>query len=559
MHQASGRDRKEVSRSERALAAISSVNRALVRAEDEKTLLKDICRILVKDCGYRFAWIGYAEQDASRTITPVAKFGYERGYLATLHLTWSDSPRGRGPGGLAIRTGKPAVTRNIRADSSFKPWRQEALARGYASAIALPLSGQSGPFGALIMYSREEDAFDEAEQEMLGQMADDLAYGITALRGREERLQLLTALGESEERYRHIMESTGTAICILDRAGKITFGNQEFHRIFAAGQAQADGSLPASLLDCIEPDDVGHFVRAMRVALDPRSSRTGSTECRLHDMRGNLLHFLISANRLPDSDELVVSLVDISWEKYYAQTLRDNAERLRDFMNIASHELRHPITIISGYASLLIDARSAIPEDRIPSIMRSIYAASRRLKNVVDQLLDISRIEQGRFSMSPEPTELEPLVEQAVEEMKVRGFSHSFRTDMRELSLAFADPERFVQLLVILLENACKFSPPGTPIRITARQDAESVTVSVLDRGSGIPREAREKVFERFYEVEGVDHHSLPGLGVGLSIAREIVRSHGGRIWCEARRGGGTAFRFTLQLAATSSRAARHR
>jgi signal transduction histidine kinase len=164
-------------------------------------------------------------------------------------------------------------------------------------------------------------------------------------------------------------------------------------------------------------------------------------------------------------------------------------------------------------------------------------------------LLDVSRLERGRFRLEKEKVEPVSLVKEAVEEMRGRGFTHRFRVSSSagEWWLQ-ADRERIRQLLCILLENAALYSPPGSEVEVELSEKDNQLQVSVLDRGVGIGEEDRERVFERFYQVEDALHHSLPGMGMGLYIAREIVERHGGRIWNEPRPGGGTAFRFTLPI-----------
>lgn len=176
-------------RTNRSLKTLSAGNRTVVRAADEQRLLAEMCRILVEVGGYRLAWVAYAEHDQNKTVRPMAQAGYEEGYLATLKLTWADMERGRGPVGTAIRTGKPFITRNIRSDPSFAPWSEEARKRGYASMMALPLRVNDEVIGALCIYAKELDAFDQEEVVLLSEMAEDLAYGIAALGTRTEREQ----------------------------------------------------------------------------------------------------------------------------------------------------------------------------------------------------------------------------------------------------------------------------------------------------------------------------------------------------------------------------------
>jgi GAF domain-containing protein len=136
--------------------------------------------------GYRLAWVGFAEHDTDKTVRPVAQKGFEDGYLETVEITWADTERGRGPTGTAIRTGEPTIVRNIQTDPHYGPWRAEAGKRGYASSIALPLIADGQTFGSLNIYAVEPDAFDKEEVELLSRLADDLAYGILALRTRAE-------------------------------------------------------------------------------------------------------------------------------------------------------------------------------------------------------------------------------------------------------------------------------------------------------------------------------------------------------------------------------------
>ncbi len=174
-------------RTNRALRMVSECNQALIREQDEVQLLDAICRIVVDIVGYRLAWVGLAEHDRRKTVRPVSWMGYEKGYLESLNITWADTKRGHGPTGTAIRTGEPVITRDISTDPLLAPWRKEALERGYASSIALPLKIADQAIGALNIYSPEPDAFIGEEVDLLRELGDDLAYGIMALRAKAER------------------------------------------------------------------------------------------------------------------------------------------------------------------------------------------------------------------------------------------------------------------------------------------------------------------------------------------------------------------------------------
>ncbi|HVZ34317.1 MAG TPA: PAS domain S-box protein, partial [Polyangiaceae bacterium] len=185
---------QELRQIQRAHRALSTGNEALVRATEEDVLLHDICQIVVTEAGYRFSWVGRAEQDPTQSVRPVAYAGVEEGYLKTLNVTWADSERGRGPTGTCIRMRETVVAKNIATDARMLPWRAAALDRGYGSSVSIPLIVDDAVFGALMIYAAEPDAFGAEEVRLLSELAHDLAFGIEALRTRRAREQAETEI-----------------------------------------------------------------------------------------------------------------------------------------------------------------------------------------------------------------------------------------------------------------------------------------------------------------------------------------------------------------------------
>jgi PAS domain S-box-containing protein len=189
----------------------------MLHAADEASYMREVCGIVTQSCGYAMVWIGLAEHDEAKTVRPAAHAGAEKGYLANFKISWADDERGRGPTGTAIRTGKPAGCRDMRSDPAFAPWRDEALRRGYASSLVLPLQRRGQTFGALTIYSNTPDAFSEQETWLLAELADDLAAGINILRLRLEKEQAAEALRQREEQLGLFVENAPAAIAMLDR------------------------------------------------------------------------------------------------------------------------------------------------------------------------------------------------------------------------------------------------------------------------------------------------------------------------------------------------------
>ena len=225
--QSSQRQRKEaeLQKLNRALRALTNNTHALMRAADEQSYLSEVCQIIVRDCGYAMCWIGAAEDDEAKFVRPVASAGFEEGYLETLRVTWADTERGRGPTGSAIRTKSVSVCNNMLTDARFAPWREQALKRGYASSLALPLLlADDEAFGAITIYSRAPDPFTADEVQLLIELAADIAHGVSVLRLRASQAKAQRALLNSEERYRTLFNNMteGFALhqIITDEAGQ---------------------------------------------------------------------------------------------------------------------------------------------------------------------------------------------------------------------------------------------------------------------------------------------------------------------------------------------------
>jgi len=185
----------------RTLRTLSECNQTLVRATDEATLLADICRHIVELGGYRMAWVGLAVDDAERSVHPAAIAGHDEGYVRSVRATWGDGERGRGPTGTAIRDRRPVIAGDLAAEPDYGPWRDAALARGYASSIAVPLLIDTECLGALSLYASEPHAFDDEEVSLLTELATDIAFGVRTLRDRAARAAAERGLREGEEKF----------------------------------------------------------------------------------------------------------------------------------------------------------------------------------------------------------------------------------------------------------------------------------------------------------------------------------------------------------------------
>ncbi|MEW6577912.1 MAG: PAS domain S-box protein [Chloroflexota bacterium] len=292
-------------RTSRAYRMLSECNQAIVRAEDESTLLHDLCDRLVTPGGYRLAWVGWAEHDQAHTVRPVAWAGHEADYLATIRVTWADDEHGQGPTGRAIRTGRPQMARFITDDPNFAPWREEALRRGYRSSIALPVDVQDGTSGMLALYSADLDAFDPTEVALLEELAGDLAYGIRALRTREALQQSTDALRETNKQLQAIIQASPLAILSLTLDGRVLTWNQAGERIFGWAEAEVVGHP----LPIVPPDKQDEF-RALRARVE---GGEGFTELEATRQRkdGTPIDISISTAPIYDEDGAVARIMAV--------------------------------------------------------------------------------------------------------------------------------------------------------------------------------------------------------------------------------------------------------
>jgi PAS domain S-box-containing protein len=204
----------------RTLKTLSSANQMLVRAKSEPDLLRDMCRVLVEVGGYRMAWIGIAEHDEAKSVRVAAVAGHNLGYIEQARVSWEDSERGRGPTGMAIRSGQPQINLDFATDPRMEPWREEALKRGYASSAALPLRDATGVFGALTVYAGEPEAVGPGELALFTELAADLSYGVAALRAGGERETAIRRL------YENLEDTVGAIASTIEMRDPYTAGHQ---------------------------------------------------------------------------------------------------------------------------------------------------------------------------------------------------------------------------------------------------------------------------------------------------------------------------------------------
>ena len=235
-------------------------------------------------------------------------------------------------------------------------------------------------------------------------------------------------------------------------------------------------------------------------------------------------------------------------ERLVATRFREAENLKRDFLAIASHELRTPITSMGGFGLTLANHAASLDAETVADIGQRVWRATRRLERVITEILDLSSMERGTIDVNNEATPVEWILRTVVHEQSDDDHPISVSVEAN-LPKAIADAERLHQIVGNLVGNARKFSPPGAPITIEARSANGRVLVRVCDQGHGVPNEIREKIFEPFVQFETEQMRTREGLGVGLYIARMLCQHMEAGLYVEDHPGGGACFTVSLKAA----------
>jgi PAS domain S-box-containing protein len=549
----------EFQRTTRALTTLSRCNQVLVHATSESMLLKEICRVIVEEGFYRLAWVGYAEHDPEKSVRPVAFAGFESGYLDKLKITWADTERGRGPTGTAIRTGRISMCKNALTDPDFAPWREDAIKRGYASSIVLPLRANGTVIGGLSIYATEPNAFDRDELELLTELADDLSYGIIALRDRTERHNAEEALRTASAYNRSLIEASPDPLVTIGPEGKITDVNHATEAVTGYPRTELIGT-----------DFSNYFT-------DPQKARKGyeqvfrdgivkDYELELRHRDGRLTSVLYNASVYRDNSGKVVGVFaaarDITERKRAEEEIRKLAnelelrvaqrttqleaanKELEAFAYSVSHDLRAPLRGIDGFSSALLEDYAEKLDENGKDYLQRVRAATQRMGKLIDDMLDLSRV--TRSDIHIQSVNLSTLAEEIAAELRRTAPERRVNFDISTGLTTAGDPPLMRIVLENLLGNAWKFTgkTPSPRIEFGQTQTYQRQTFFVRDNGVGFDMQYADRLFGAFQRLH--PSSEFPGTGVGLATVQRIIHRHGGRVWAESAVGLGTTFYFTL-------------
>jgi PAS domain S-box-containing protein len=559
---------KELRRLNRALRALSACNQALGQAGSEQELLDQICDVIVRLGEYRMAWIGYAMPDEGKTVRPMAVAGHVLGYLDRIVVTWSEDAAGQGPVGRAIRENAAQVIADTEKDPRFAPWARAAVERGYVAMIALPLRVAGAPFGALAIYSGQRGSFEKSEVDLLSEMANNLAFGITAIHSQEEGRRAAAALREAEAKYRQLVEEV-PAISYLAEAGaqgKFLYVSPQVRTIlgYQPEECLAD---PKFWWDHVLAED--HAIAAQEdtwevgkpLKVEYRMRRQDGREVWMRDELV-ILRDAATGKRLTRG-----LMIDITERHHLEEQLR-NAQQLEAIGRLAggvAHDFNNILGIIMGHGELLLTHTEG--DERVRNGLEQIRRAAERAASLTQQLLAFSR----KQVLQPKVLDLNEAVAD-IQKMLSRVIGEDIELVARlhpSLLPVKADPGQVEQVLMNLAVNARDAMPQGgrlmmetsnVELRGERAQDLELpeghyVMLRVGDTGHGMEAATLAHIFEPFFTTKPRGK----GTGLGLSTVYGIVKQSGGSVHVSSVAGRGTEFDIYLPAGSEMPSKARER
>ncbi|MBF0124288.1 MAG: response regulator [Magnetococcales bacterium] len=548
---------KRLSQANRALKIWRRISDILAATTDTDHTVDQFCRVFVQDAGYLLAWVGIANQDDQKSVTPIARYGLDEGYLQHANISWADCAQGRGPTGTAIRTATTCVARNIATEPAFAPWRRHAQQRGFVASIALPLKDRGQPFGALNLYSNELDAFDDNEVCLLEDLALQIARNMVYLQEVVVRSRVEQSLQQSEYRFRALFDNMPGGAAVYSA---LDDGEDFIIRDINLSGARVSRVIAADVIGQRVTKAFPGVKKFGLLSVFQNVHRTGQPQhhpVTLYQDNKIRAWFENYVYRL-DSGEIVAIYEDRTGLKQVEETLRQSKEKAEsatqaksNFLATMSHEIRTPLNVILGLGDMLLESTLGSEQRHHVEI---IQRSGQTLLSIINDILDFSRLEAYQFTLADIPFSPHRVIEDNIRLMQVvaaqKNLALMSSIDREVPSVLLGDDNRISQVLLNLTNNAIKFTNQG---QITVRlqphpQKQHTLLCSVADTGIGIAPEYRATIFDHFTQADTGAARRYGGTGLGLAISKRLVELMGGEIWLESCVDQGSTFYFTLPV-----------
>jgi two-component system, OmpR family, phosphate regulon sensor histidine kinase PhoR len=440
----------------------------------------------------------------------------------------SRAPATAGLSGDVFQSRSPLSVEDVEGLPAHRP-ADPLLAAEHVAYLGVPLTGPEGTLaGVLSVYSSRPRAWRAEEVEALLALAGNTSAALA-------NAELYSRVSLEKERSVAILANIADGIVAVDRDRRVVLWNAAAEEITGVPQEEAIGRTTMQVLNReLESAEVTTPTGQRLVSLQRAGEEVwlSLSEAVMLDPLGAV------AGR-------ILAFRDISADRMIEQVKSD-------FVAAVSHELRTPLTSIYGFAETLLRQDIPFGDEERRTFLGYIASESERLTEIVDQLLNVARLDAGDLKVELGRIDVGSVVSELVKTVEESGAmnGHRFEVDLPDETLAAeADPDKVRQVFNILVENALQYSPSGGTVTLGARRNVDRVEVRVVDQGIGIPAAERERIFRKFYRAESAARDGAAGTGLGLFIAKELVNAMGGRIWVDSTEGEGSSFSFELPAA----------
>jgi PAS domain S-box-containing protein len=466
---------------------------------------------------------------------------------------------GEGLAGWVVKQRQSVKVDDLYQDSRWVV-SQGSQSQNHRSALIAPLVVGEDVIGAIMVFHRQPAFFSEDALEMVKAIGSQVAIAINnaqlyeLIRDQAERLGSMLRQQQVEaSRQTAILEAVADGVLVTDPNNQITFVNVSAERILTLSGAQLQGESLESFAGLFGKSTQTWIQTVKEWSDNPDSSHIGEMYAE---------QFSLENGRV-----VLVHLAPVIWRNEFLGTVsifRDithevEVDRLKsEFVATVSHELRTPMTSIRGYVDILLMGAAGALNENQTHFLDIVKSNTERLNILVNDLLDVSRIEAGRITLSMHPVDLHEVADEVIADVLRRSQEENKPMEVafepeESLPRVVADPERIRQILGNLVDNAYNYTPAEGKIMVMMHKSNGNVQVDVKDSGIGISPEQQERIFERFFRGEDPLVLATPGTGLGLSIVKQLVEMHQGKIWMNSNgiSGEGSTFSFTIPVAGT--------